>query len=89
MNIKELAVFGCVIVAMSMFYTGFHSIDNAWNMGSECWDMSITGDQFYNKVELYNLGLLQVFSAMIMFVMAIFLSLIRVNKTIYSSKHNN
>jgi len=76
------------IIATVVFFIGFHSIDNAWNMSSTCWDSDLLNNQ-YTRTELYKMGLAQVFFSFVLFFISVFISNLRVKKFLNIRYNNN
>lgn len=79
MNPYEAAL---VITGICVFFIGFHNLDLAFNMDSNCLDTALDGNTIRSKPELYLLSLKQLFLAMIFFIIAVFYSVYRKKKSI-------
>lgn len=68
-----------MVMAVSVFFIGFHNLDIAWNMASGCLDTGMDSIK-RSRPEIYRLSLLQLFTSAAMFVVTVFSSNVRVNK---------
>lgn len=84
----KIIAFAIFAVGIVLFLMGFHFIDNAWNMQSSCWDTNARGEKF-TRLELYNMGLQQMFSALALFFMAFMFSLLSSQTVLYPKLRNN
>lgn len=89
MNTQDIIVTGLFIAGLIGFFMGFHSIDNAWNLDSACWDMALDGESKYTKSELYRHGWQQMFNSLLAFFLSFIISVIRVKKKINIRIGNN
>lgn len=80
---RQVYVFCVFFLAVLLFFIGFHNIDNAWNMASDCWDTSLGGIS-YTRVQLYQNGIYLMFLSLIMFFICAVMNYVpRVSKPLY------
>jgi len=79
MNIKPVIIACLLFLATALFYTGFHHIDNAWNLYSDGWDINAK-NQVISKIDLYYLGWSQMFQSLAVFFIAVIAGIMEPNK---------
>ena len=62
-----------LIIGMACFVLGFHNLDIAWNMDSNCLDTALDGT-IRNRVEIYQLAIIQMFVSFFAVVACVFLA---------------